>query len=168
MRVSSLFVGWPLALGACACASGSGEHLASVAVQQPVESACSGSVRRLSELGLVARSEFSGDAQAKVTVTNVGARQRRISPRRVALCHGPCGAGYATCRDQRQFQPPERARYGVSLRTDESIELLIDASAAASLHACTKAGLIVLLEVDGTTACTDAGTWILLGEPDQG
>jgi hypothetical protein len=169
MGVRSLGLTCPLVLGACAAASATGgPQPTHDFVQQPIESACEPGQRALSELGLVAHTEFSGDAQAKVTVTNAGRERRRVSPRKVAVCHGPCGAGFSGCKEQRRFEPAERARYDVSLQSGESIELLIDASGALREHACTKAGLVLSLDVDGDAACTDAGSWILLGGPDQG
>jgi hypothetical protein len=169
MRARLVWLAWPLVLGACAAGHGPGaERPSGVGTQQPVESACATGVRSLAELGLVLRSEFSGDAQAKITVTNAGSRPRTVSPRKLSLCQGACESRFSTCRDQRRFDAPERARYATTLAAGESIELLVDAGNARPVHACTKAGLVLLLDVDRSSACADAGTWILPGDPDQG
>jgi hypothetical protein len=131
-------------------------------VQQPIERACPADARPMEELGLAARTVFSGDAQAKVVVTNLGAAPRRVAPRIVALCRGACSGKWGRCSDSRKFDASEQSRYDVSLEPGESIELLVDARVRDLRHSCEKAALFVFLAVDGVSACGDAGVWIAL------
>jgi hypothetical protein len=149
----------PLALG-CAPAA-SGERPARASWQQPIESACPGGAQPSEELGLVTRTEFSRDAQARVVLSNASASGVRVVPERVAFCRGPCAGRWNACRQQRKFDATERSRYDVALAPGESIELLVDARLPARGAGCEKAGLFLIAEIDGTKACSDAGAWIV-------
>jgi hypothetical protein len=159
------------ALLGVACASGgmeprSADGVRAVARQAPVETACTADARRITDFGVIARTEHSEAGQATVVLQNAGAKPRRVVPERVGFCHGPCDSGWTSCESHRRFEPRERARYDVVLAPGESIELLVDARRSDQRAGCEKSGLFVIAGVDGTTACTDAGTWISLAARD--
>ena len=145
-----------VASAACGGSAGPGASVG----QEPVKSACTKESRPLSDFGIVTRMEHSGDAQARVLLENAGGSTRRVTPRMVALCRGPCSGDWERCEPHRRFTPRERARYDTRLRPGESIELLVDARTDAR-GSCEKAGLFLIAGVDGASACGDAGTWIL-------
>lgn len=150
-----------VAIAACGGSPAGG----SVARQQPLESACTKNSQPLSDFGIVTSTEVSGDAQAKVVLRNASGGIRRVSPRMVALCRGPCSGDWERCEPHRRFTPAERARYDTRLAPGESIELLVDARLDARAS-CEKAGLFLIAGVEGARACDDAGTWILQASAD--
>lgn len=145
-------------LGGC----GPGSEARSAGRQQPIESAC-GRMPRSADRGLVSHTELDGDAQARVLLQNVSGTPRRVVPLTVAVCRGPCGSGWTECCDQRSFSAKERSRYATSLEPGQTIELLVDARLHDRGHACEKAGLRLIVDVDGARSCADAGNWIALG-----
>jgi hypothetical protein len=147
-------------LAACAPQCEVGPHPAA-SQPQPIEPACGRDRVPVASSGLVVQTSFERSTRARTRITNRGGRTRIVAPQSISLCAGPCQGYWAGCEPRRSWDgSAARPAYAVTLAPGETLELDVDAALVEQASSCEKVALIAALDVDGSRACAELGSWI--------